>query len=270
LPNAFFNLGFGFVEVGPVLASSTSIEADGNILAIRQRLASRDKTTQIVNLGIVGVVLGGSCDHIRALVKEFRCCCNYLVLDLESIPQTEHGDGHLRKFITTAVEASRSTDSSIGNVDPPVLLRVPEDWPEAGASVATQKAAAADVYAAAVTCGAKGIIFASSSGKLNTERLATLKAKLAEAYQATEGQMLLIASGISSGKQAMECVEAGATVVQISSVLLTEGPGACRRIKNEIAELLMNEGYYDLKSAVGAAHRQRKRGRKKNIWRPKT
>eukprot|EP00449_Zooxanthella_nutricula_P058577 CAMPEP_0198570420 /NCGR_PEP_ID=MMETSP1462-20131121/109087_1 /TAXON_ID=1333877 /ORGANISM="Brandtodinium nutriculum, Strain RCC3387" /LENGTH=147 /DNA_ID=CAMNT_0044301539 /DNA_START=60 /DNA_END=499 /DNA_ORIENTATION=+ len=66
-PNAFLNMGFGFVELGPV-ADPLGDAAE----PMRQRLAARERTSesglaQIVHLGLVGMAVGG--DSSNALVR---------------------------------------------------------------------------------------------------------------------------------------------------------------------------------------------------------
>merc|ERR1712083_4730 len=91
-----------------------------------------------------------------------------------------------------------------------------------------------------------------------------------EVYQRTGGRLVIIASGgISSGADVLERIEAGATTVQMSSLLFSEGPKACRRIKNELSQLVMNEGHIYLQDVVGAAHRKKRKAPRKNLWRAK-
>jgi len=79
---------------------------------------------------------------------------------------------------------------------------------------------------------------------------------LAEFYQATKGRIPLIGTGgIASGADAFAKILAGASLVQLYTALVYEGPGLVARIKRELAALLRRDGFGALAEAVGANHR---------------
>lgn len=57
--------------------------------------------------------------------------------------------------------------------------------------------------------------------------------------------------GISSGKDAYEKIKAGATLVQIYSAMVYDGPPVITRIKQELAALIEKDGYKNISEAVG-------------------
>lgn len=57
--------------------------------------------------------------------------------------------------------------------------------------------------------------------------------------------------GISSGKDAYEKIKAGASVVQLYTAMVYEGPPIVNKIKRELAELLAKDGYQHISEAVG-------------------
>jgi len=61
--------------------------------------------------------------------------------------------------------------------------------------------------------------------------------------------------GVSSGRDAVEMIMAGATAVGIGSAVYGEGPEAFRRICDEMAALMVDLGYGHLEEMRGAAHR---------------
>jgi len=68
-----------------------------------------------------------------------------------------------------------------------------------------------------------------------------------------ERQCLLIgAGGVGSGADAYAKIRAGATLVQLYSMLVYEGPPLVRRIKNELAALLARDGLASVADAIGA------------------
>ena len=82
---------------------------------------------------------------------------------------------------------------------------------------------------------------------LSTERLRTFA-------DAASGRLVLIgAGGIASGADAYAKIRAGASCVQLYSSLVYEGPGLVSRIKRELAACLRQDGFANVKEAVGRA-----------------
>jgi dihydroorotate dehydrogenase len=76
---------------------------------------------------------------------------------------------------------------------------------------------------------------------------------LRQAAQAVRGRMILIGcGGIASGADAYARIRAGATLVQLYTALVFDGPGLVRRIKSELAALLRRDGFSSVSQAVGA------------------
>jgi dihydroorotate dehydrogenase (NAD+) catalytic subunit len=60
--------------------------------------------------------------------------------------------------------------------------------------------------------------------------------------------------GVSSGRDAIEMIMAGATAVGIGSAVYQDGPEVFRRIKHEMATLMVELGYESVAEMRGAAH----------------
>ena len=75
---------------------------------------------------------------------------------------------------------------------------------------------------------------------------------LARVYEATSGKIPLIGiGGIDSGASALAKIEAGATLVQLYTGLIYEGPGLISRIKQELAAGIRRAGTRNLSDLVG-------------------
>lgn len=61
--------------------------------------------------------------------------------------------------------------------------------------------------------------------------------------------------GISSGSDAYDKIRAGASLVQLYTALVYDGPPLLVKIKQDLTELLQKEGYENISQAVGADHR---------------
>lgn len=81
---------------------------------------------------------------------------------------------------------------------------------------------------------------------LSTQRLAALARLL-------EGRVPLIGcGGVASGADAYAKIRAGASLVQLYSALVFQGPGLIGRIKRELTVLLRADGFSSVSQAVGA------------------
>jgi dihydroorotate dehydrogenase len=86
--------------------------------------------------------------------------------------------------------------------------------------------------------------------------LAPSTACLAAMYRFTEGRIPIIGcGGIASGADAYAKIRAGASLVQLYSALVFQGPGLVGRIKSELAALLRRDGFSSVADAVGADQR---------------
>jgi dihydroorotate dehydrogenase len=73
-------------------------------------------------------------------------------------------------------------------------------------------------------------------------------------YRLTKGIALIGCGGVASGADAYAKIRAGASLVQVYSALVFQGPGLARRIKRELAALLRADGFASVADAVGRDH----------------
>lgn len=57
--------------------------------------------------------------------------------------------------------------------------------------------------------------------------------------------------GVSSGRDAYDKIKAGASMVQLYTSLVFQGPPVVDKVKSELIELLKNDGYSNISQAVG-------------------
>lgn len=73
-------------------------------------------------------------------------------------------------------------------------------------------------------------------------------------FQKTRGDVPIIGvGGIDSGLAAYDKIRAGASLVQVYTGLVYEGPSIVKRIKQELVDLLAEDGYSNLTEAIGSA-----------------
>lgn len=71
-------------------------------------------------------------------------------------------------------------------------------------------------------------------------------------YKLTNGKMTIIGvGGVSSGQEAYEKILKGASVVQIYTSFVYHGPPIVTKIKRELNEILLTNGYTNVSEAVG-------------------
>jgi len=95
---------------------------------------------------------------------------------------------------------------------------------------------------------------AGEAGGLSGAPLVALaRQRLADVRSATGGGIALIAAGgIDSGAEAYARIRAGASLVQLYSALVYEGPGLARRILAGLDARLMRDGFASVAEAVAA------------------
>jgi dihydroorotate dehydrogenase len=269
-------VGFGAVEVGTLtplpqagnpkprlfrLAEDKAVINrmgfnNGGQAAARARLVRR-------GLGIVGVNIGAnkdSADRIGDYVRGVRAMAgvaDYLTVNISS-PNTPglralQDKGALEELLAAVREAR-------GAAGPPVFLKVapdltPSDIDDIAAVSSAQGIDAVIVSNTTVSRPALRSRQADEAGGLSGVPLRDLALeRLRDFRRATGGTMPLIAAGgIASGADAYARIRAGASLVQLYTALVYEGPGLARRICRELKALLARDGFDRLDEAVGSA-----------------
>ncbi|TDR94144.1 quinone-dependent dihydroorotate dehydrogenase [Enterovirga rhinocerotis] len=280
-------LGFGFVEIGtvtprpqpgnakPRLFRLTEDEAVINragfnsegLDAYRRRFAKRP-----TGQGLVGANVGKNKDtadevsDFVAGIEATAALADYLVINVSSPNTPGLRDLQSRlsmERLIRACQEARQRAVSDGTSLPPLLVKIAPDLDEAGL---------ADAAEVALATGLDGLIMGNTTisrpaslinshrtetGGLSGKPLRDLAAeRLATLYRLTGGRIPLIgAGGIASGADAYARIRAGASVVQLYSALVYEGPGLPARIKRDLAALLRRDGFGALSDAIGADHR---------------
>src|SRR6185437_8593724 len=95
---------------------------------------------------------------------------------------------------------------------------------------------------------------ANEAGGLSGGPLKALALKsLRDFRSASGGEFPLIgAGGIASADDAWERIRAGASLVQLYTAMVYEGPGIARRIASGLADRLKREGMANIADAVGS------------------
>jgi dihydroorotate dehydrogenase len=280
IPRAMLGLGFGFVEIGTVtprpqpgnpkprvfrLAEDDAVINrmgfnSGGLDAIVGRLSRRERR------GIVGVNLGKnreSCDATADYEEGIRRAAglaDYLVLNISSPNTPGLRDLQARTVLDPLLRKLIDVRNTGGQV--PLLLKIAPDLTteERGgiAEVALDTGIDGLIVSNTTTARPTGLRsrHAHETGGLSGHPLfAPSTALLSDMYRLTRGRLPLIGvGGIACAADAYAKIRAGASLVQLYTALVFEGPTLVGRIRTCLAELLRREGFDSVGSAVGSAH----------------
>ncbi|HYD36122.1 MAG TPA: quinone-dependent dihydroorotate dehydrogenase [Allosphingosinicella sp.] len=216
--------------------------------------------------GLVGVNIGANKDSVDRIAdyvagaREMVRCAAYLTVNVSS-PNTpglrELQDESLLRDLLAAVVAERD-DFMRGLFPRPVFLKVAPDLGPAEID---------GIVRAAIEGGADGLIVGNTTlsrpplrsslrdeaGGLSGAPLKDLALqRLKDFRAATGGALALIAAGgIENGVDAYARIRAGASLVQLYTALVYQGPGIAASILGELRTLLRRDGFATLAEAVG-------------------
>ena len=222
----------------------------------RRRLEQRDRSR-----GVVGVNIGAnkdSADRVADYVAGVRAMspvADYLTVNISS-PNTPglrqlQDEGALRGLLSAVNDAR-----TVGG--PPVFLKVAPDLGEGEPDQIVRVAMhhGIDAIIVANTTTSRPPLksrFAGEAGGLSGEPLKALALDALRRFRAASGAAmpLIAVGGIASADDAWARIQAGASLVQLYSAMVYEGPGLGRRIARGLAERVREGGYASISEAVG-------------------
>jgi dihydroorotate dehydrogenase len=287
VPNAMLGFGFGFVEVGTVTPRpqpgnpKPRIFRLGEDRAIINRLGFNNDGLAVVaarlaawralperRRGLLGANIGKNRDSASALddyaagVRALAPLADYLVVNVSSPNTPGLRDLQRRGEMGALVQGLMKARSEAvpGGKPPPLLVKIAPDLSE------EERADIADV---ALATGIDGLVICNTTvtrppglrgghvhepgGLSGRPLLRPATALLADIHRRTRGKLALIGvGGVGSGFDAYAKIRAGATLVQLYTALVYEGPALVQRIKTELAALLRRDGFSSVEAAIGA------------------
>jgi len=269
------NLDFGFVEIGTVTPRPQSGNPKPRLFRLEEdravinrmgfnnqgQAAALERLTGRHGNGIVGVNIGAnkdSADRIEdyaAGVRAMAPVASYLTINISS-PNTPglrqlQDEGALSALLS-AVQDARPADG------PPVFLKVAPDLGESEADQIVRIVAdhGIDAIIVANTTVSRPPLrsrFAGEQGGLSGAPLKPLALAALRNFRAASGGRipLIGVGGIASADDAWDRIRAGASLVQLYSAMVYEGPGIVRRITRGLVERLKREGFANIAEAVG-------------------
>lgn len=278
IPDAILKLGFGFTEAGTVTPRAQAgnpkprlfrltedravinrfgFNSEG-LVPFRRRLEKRLAERRAP--GIFGANLGANklsedrtADYVTGL-QALEGLADYFTINISS-PNTPG----LRGLQDKAELAALIDRIKAVGVSAPLLLKIAPDVTDAELE---------DICQTVVEKQMDGLIIsnttlarpdtlksphASETGGLSGAPLFEPSTeRLARAYKMTDGKIPLVGvGGISSGRQAYSKILAGASLVQLYSAMVFEGPALVQRVKSELELCLKADGFASVSDAVG-------------------
>ncbi|MEA1880408.1 MAG: quinone-dependent dihydroorotate dehydrogenase [Campylobacterota bacterium] len=190
-------------------------------------------------------------DDYEILFKAFKNYGDYIVINISSPNTPGLRDLQNENFINAIFKMGKEITSK------PILLKIAPDM-EAEDAITLCKVA--------VAAGAAGIIatnttidysltkhaknFGGISGALLTDKsYALFRAIGKELYGKT---LLISVGGIDSSEEAYKRIKAGASLVQVYSMLVYKGPSLQKEINEGLIRLLKKDGYSHISEAIGS------------------
>jgi dihydroorotate dehydrogenase len=288
VPDALLLLGFGFVEAGTV----TPLPQPGNprprvfrldeeralinrlgfnsggLDRVVERLRARARRSTASAGGIVGINIGRNRDSAGALddyaegVRRGAALADYLVVNVSSPNTPGLRDLQMRAALEALLRdlvAAREATARRA----PLLVKIAPDL---------DSAERADIAAVALASGIDGIVVSNTTvarppglrsphareagGLSGPPLLASSTEVLRDMYRLTQGRLPLIGvGGVASPEDAYAKIRAGASLVQLYTALVFQGPGLLGRVKTGLASLLRRDGFASVGDAIGADHR---------------
>jgi dihydroorotate dehydrogenase len=190
-------------------------------------------------------------EDYEKLIIGFKDICDYLVVNISSPNTPNLRDLQNEEFIKEIFSLAKKITNT------PILLKIAPDM---------EVETAITLCKTAIESGADGIVatnttqdysllpnaqnFGGISGKVMSDKSYDIfKAIGKELYNKTT---LISVGGISDAKDAYRRIKAGATLVQIYSAFVFQGPSMCKNINEELVELIKADGYKNISEAIGS------------------
>ena len=274
VPAQMLALGFGFVEIGTVTPRPQHGNPKPRLFRLREDRAVINRMgfnnhghhaalewlgQSRHERGVVGVNVGAnkeSPDRIADYVSGVRRmseAADYITINISS-PNTPglrglQDEGALDDLLAAVGEARGEA---------PIFLKVAPDLSDADPERIVKAAIdhGIDALIVANTTISRPTLRSKHAGEAGGLSGAPLKALALDALrrfrQASDGEIPLIGvGGIANADDAWERIRAGASLVQLYSAMVYEGPGIARRIAKGLAARLAREGFGNIAEAVG-------------------
>jgi len=276
--NACFKIGFGFVEVGTVtpkkqfgntkprlfrltedraLINRLGFNNDG-MVEVKKRISSNEKR------GILGINIGpnketlNQIDDFSLCLKELNNLADYITINISS-PNTEglrdfHKRENLKNLIKNLVEPFKNK-----NEDSVLLLKISPDINNEEVQVIAEILLSMEINGLVVSNTTTQnrdklkSLLRDEKGGLSGRPLEDVSTNLISKFYRLIGKKIPIigVGGVYSAESAYKKILAGASLLQLYTGLIFEGPFLIKNIKKELIKMVQEDGFKNIKDAIG-------------------
>ena len=276
IPDAMAKFGFGFVECGTVTPRPQAgnprprlfrLGEDGAVIN-RMGFNNGGMDAAAANLkarrgrGIVGINIGANKDSADRIADYALCferlapLADYVTVNVSS-PNTPGLRGlQNREELTRLLSALVEARVRYGHK--PLLLKIAPDLDASAMDEIADVVRASTIEGLIVsnTTIARPALksaHAGETGGLSGKPLLEASTTVLKEMRERLGQAVTLVGvgGVSSGEDAYAKIRAGASLVQLYSALVFEGPGLVTRIKRDLLACLARDGFANVTAAVG-------------------
>jgi dihydroorotate dehydrogenase len=273
-------LGFGFAEIGTVtprpqsgnprprmwrlstqraLINRLGFPSDGIASVASRIVRARDRHPRLrlaLNLGPNKETPAEQvAQDYAALARGAAPLADFIVVNVSSPNTPGLRDFQAPERIRTIIETIRRASTPL----PPIMLKIAPDL---------RPPMINDICDAAMALGLDGIVATNTTlqhasvgvesallGGLSGAPLAGLaRSVIKQVHRRTAGRIALIGvGGVASAEDAYAHIQAGASLVELYTGLIYQGPGVVRTIKRGLVRLLARDGFRSISEAVGSA-----------------
>ena len=281
--SALHRIGFGFSEIGTVTPRPQAGNPQPRIFrlindrAVINRLGFNNqghdhafgKLSKRAGQGIVGVNIGANKDAVDMVedyvtgIGRFSDLADYFMVNISS-PNTPglrdlQAPKVLDDLLVRVLGARDAIAAQENGCRIPVAVKIAPDVAEEDLPEICERLVARQVDAIAVSNttlarpSTLGSAHKEEAGGLSGEPLfRRATAMLARVYKLTGGSVPLIGiGGINSGETALQKIEAGATLIQLYTGLVYEGPGLVGRMTSELLQATKASGAKNIGELTG-------------------
>ena len=276
--NSLFRFGFGFIEVGTVTPKQQygnpkprvfRLESDR---ALINRLGFNNDGLEKVSSrlrnnspnGFLGINIGPNKDSKNRIddylkcIEEISIFADYITINISS-PNTPglrdfHDKSTLQNLLNNIVQFTKKN-----KIQKPLALKVSPDIAEIEIGYiidSIKKFNISGVIISNTTDKNRENLtgsYRSEEGGLSGEPLGQISNDLIKKfYKETKGDITIIGvGGINSGMTAYEKLKSGASLLQLYTGMIYEGPGIVKKIKTELIDILEKEKIKNVSEIVG-------------------
>jgi dihydroorotate dehydrogenase len=207
------------------------------------------------------------------LLKQLGPMADYITINISSPNTPGLRDLQKRSALLSLLQKVLKTRSeTCGGSFPPILLKLAPDLNKTQQKELAKTALDAGIDGLVLTNTTIGRIkglphdFTKETGGLSGKPLKQQSTEIIRNfYELTGGTIPIIGlGGVADGKDAYEKIKAGASLVQLYTALVFQGPNVVNEIIKELKELLEQDGFSSVTDAVGIDTKVGQAGKRKN------